>query len=844
MKFDDIGWLGERFERYAPGARAAVGILLKRRGWDWYYLRSPSELEHALSNAIFGYGIAAWGGDEAVLSVSEWLDPSRAVTLSRAFQRAASERFGFRIRIARDIWDWQSPDDVAFAVRADLAKAAPDAAIFYEWPKDRRPPRADVRRADGKVLVSSPPGSSPRSIGSALAEAIGEAAFEPDTRKADIFVASSISELLAANTAADLLIVVEDDSRRVVERLDDLRVQKAARCIVRVPQTKAREWMQAFGSFWSQSAAIDTAVSDANAAENLRAEVVAANQTFVLQSAGFLSRASRETRLPSVRRVGFGLPSAPADDLPARLEPVEEVQPAPPPSKRVLDATVFQGKRRVRDLPLSGQLRIEVLIKPKSPSSVGQPDFPDDLIDWKGDSRTLQVHMIELDSQPVTRKLHLPRKGPSSVVEFDYEVVPQKMLDLRFMVCDRAQILQTARLKAKPGHAIKLSFEAGFTSLERERPSFDLALMVNDSLGGRPSATVLSPEGVQINAFDTGEIAPLRDQALQALETVVTNPTLPLQHTLMELANIGSEMLDVIRAKITIWPTDLERIQLATKENAFFPLEFLYDGVVPKHPDAPVCPQSKSCLRSASSSSCCTIREEAEVLCPMGFIGLKTVIERQVWSEEVEGPIWLKESVELSSRHKVGGITKIAFAASDTADDFEDTALPSGTTLARIQSIVDELAPRLDNWDDWATAVANEEFSMAILIAHIENTVLYIGKSEKLNRARLDFGTVPVAVMLGCKSAIGVVASMSIPARIMRNGHTRVVVAALTDLLGRHANTAALHLGKRIRDASLSATPVTLGEFIVELRRDLLADDIAAGLILVALGDADIALGA
>ncbi|MDQ4409033.1 MULTISPECIES: hypothetical protein [unclassified Rhizobium] len=77
----------------------------------------------------------------------------------------------------------------------------------------------------------------------------------------------------------------------------------------------------------------------------------------------------------------------------------------------------------------------------------------------------------------------------------------------------------------------------------------------------------------------------------------------------------------------------------------------------------------------------------------------------------------------------------------------------------------------------------------------------------------------------------------------MRRGSTRVVVAALTDILGRHANTAALYLGKRIRDAARGSVAVTLGEFIVELRRELLADEVATGLVLVALGDADIVLG-
>ncbi len=75
----------------------------------------------------------------------------------------------------------------------------------------------------------------------------------------------------------------------------------------------------------------------------------------------------------------------------------------------------------------------------------------------------------------------------------------------------------------------------------------------------------------------------------------------------------------------------------------------------------------------------------------MGFLGLRTVIERKVWSEGPLGPIWLKESLELAARHQIGRIGQIAFAASDIADEFgDDDTLPSGLTFARIQSIVDE----------------------------------------------------------------------------------------------------------------------------------------------------------
>ncbi|MDS1135989.1 hypothetical protein [Nitratireductor indicus] len=844
MNFNDAGWLGEGNERFGPAARAAAGLLLKRNGWEWYYLRSTFELEQALSNVIPGHGIAVWGGDEAVLSIDQWLDPFRAIAMGRAFHNVTAYH-DLRVRISREVWEWQTFANAPELVRMDLSLALADGRVFYDWPKDRRPPRGRRIRDEGKVVISSPAAILPRENGNAFAEAIGDAIFELGVRQADIVVANSVAELLAADITADVLIVIEDDPRAVTGRLDQLRVEKAARCVVRVPRSNAREWLDSFGTYWSQSrASVDMAIAFANSEHNLQAELVAANQTFVLQSGGFLARDWRERNLSDSGFVDVSGPRHAADSRAPQTRPVEKTPLAPPPSKRVLDAIVHLGKRRINVLPAAGQLRIEVAIKPKTPSTTSRPDFPDHLIKWKEQSRSLQVHMVELDGEPITRELVLPRRGSSNVVEFGYEVVPQKALDLRLMVCDGPQILQTSRLQAKPGETIQLLFEADFTSLEREKRDFDLALMINDSLGGRPSATVLSPEGVTITAFDTGEIGTLRDEARTILETVVTNPAIPLQSALLRLADIGSRLLDVIRDEIGNWPADLERIQLSTKDNAFFPLEFFYDGIVPRDPAAPLCSHFKSCLLAGDQGVCCATHEEPTVLCPLGFLGLRTIIERQVWSDETQATLWLRQSAELSSRDRLSAIRKIAFAASDTADDFANDSHPSSVKLARIQSIIDELAPRLETWDDWLSAVKNEELSMALLIAHIDESGLYIGANQGLTKSRLEFGTVPVAILLGCKSAIGPVASLSLPSRILRKGHTRVVVSALTDILGRHANTAALYLGKQIRDASNGATPVPLGEFVLRIRRELLANDVAAGLVLVALGDADIALGA
>jgi hypothetical protein len=837
MTFDDAAWLGEANRHLGRAVRAGVGVLLENEGWDWYYLNTASQFEEALSRVLPRRGVIGWGGDKAVLSISEWLDPIRAISFGEVFQTIALVR-DFQIRISRDIWDWSVDAD---AIRADLRSALDYERVFFSWPKDRRPRRTRAPAAGEKINIASTRGALAERHGATLAGAIGDATHSSTGNRTDIIVASSAAELREARSTADLLIIVDDDAATITARLDEFRTVNAAQCVLRVPRANASVWLREFGSIWAGAGVpLDLAISATNRIHGGGAEVVASNQTFLEASGRFLTRSRRGERTELTFELDFLSAQQPPQLRGARQRRGPKT---PPPSKRILEATVFDGKRRIRALPPSGDLRIDVVIKLQTPAAKGQPEFPDNRIQWTEPTRLLQVHLVELDGEPQTKNMSLPRHGSSEVVSFNYHLSPKKSLDVRLMVCDGLQILQTCRLIAKRGDNIAFSLETDFASLEDRSRAFDLGIMVNDSLGGRPGATVLSPDGVTIRAFDTGQIGTLREQAKKVLEDVVVSPTMPLANALMQLADAGKRLLNAIRAEIGNWPDDPKSIQVSTKDNAFFPLEFLYDGEVPDDPDAQLCPNYKRCLLDPGAS--CSRHKKSEVLCPMGFLGLRAVIERQVWSHATENTIWLKQSAELSSRKRISQIAKIAFAATDAADEFKEDGRLGGMPFARIQSIVDELeTPRIGTWKEWSRVVKEEGPEMGLLIAHIDNRGLYIGARDGLTRSNLQFGTASIAILLGCSSAVDPVASLSLPATILQGGSTRVVVAALTDILGRHANTAGLFLGREIREASKGRTPVSLGSFVLDLRRKMLANDMAAGLVLVALGDADIALGA
>ena len=76
----------------------------------------------------------------------------------------------------------------------------------------------------------------------------------------------------------------------------------------------------------------------------------------------------------------------------------------------------------------------------------------------------------------------------------------------------------------------------------------------------------------------------------------------------------------------------------------------------------------------------------------------------------------------------------------------------------------------------------------------------------------------------------------------MRGG-AKVVIGALTSVLGRFANIAAADLTTKLLAAASDHASITIGELINRMRREFLAKDNAFGMVLVAFGDADVYLG-
>jgi hypothetical protein len=841
MIFDDSAWLGDEYARLGPAARAGLGVLIAKGDWSWWYQSGLAA--EMLREAIPHHGVASWAGDPELLTADQWLEPARAVEIGVAFKDIVAYAWTpLRLKVARSTWNLGDPQTID-AMRRDLIDALDEGRVFVDWPADRRPRRVEVERdvSHGLVITGS---ANEERFGRALAEHLPDARWVEDAYAADVVIAPT-QDLIARFRSADLAIALDSSSADVMNKLDAIRSNSAARCAMRLDPAAqdSRMWLSEFGRAFGFGKSIDEAIAFANDQVVPAAELIAATQTFVLHSHRFTEPRPQPKRSGAPRRV-FDLP------LPSEVKRAEPLLPqsklTSAPVARVLNASVEQNGREIRSLPAEGAIKISLGIHPRTPVQRIRPAFPEAFVEWRGENKLLQVHMLEVDQVPITRMIKLPREGPSeNEAVFPYEVRGDRNIDLRFVVADGARIVQTARLQGAANALIRFYVETINASVEHEKESFDLALMVNNSLGERPSAMALTREGIALTMLDGHDIANAREDFRTTIKFVAENPDLGIASSLFELASKGKVLLDSIRHHIPEFPARLQRVQVVTQADAYFPLEYLYDGDIPEDEAVGLCPDRHDCLESGVARPACPIRAAAERLCPMGFLGISSVIERQTWKPEIRPSVWLSRSSELTQRNRIACLDKAVFAAADLADHFMDDEV-SGIAPVRIKAIEDELGPCHRLWSTWKQEVEASDPSLLILVPHVEAHRLHIGESDKLllgafSRAHVGKGH-PLVIAIGCNTAVAPVPSTSLPAILTRNGAC-VVIAALTEVLGRYANYATLALLRKLREAANGEQLVPIGALLTQVRRQLLAKDLAIGMVLVAYGDADYVLG-
>jgi hypothetical protein len=288
-----------------------------------------------------------------------------------------------------------------------------------------------------------------------------------------------------------------------------------------------------------------------------------------------------------------------------------------------------------------------------------------------------------------------------------------------------------------------------------------------------------------------------------------------------------------------------EFLQIVSMEpDAIAPLEFVYEYPPPAK-GVRVCPNAEQALSTgACPATCVPTSSPAPRVCPLGFWGLRKVIERHVHvptlggeAKVVSEPVTGRETLSLSG--------KTLLAVSEQVPEPARTRLGKGLTTAWKPGVV-----RVTKWAEWTKAINDEKPILILALPHsggtgqsitmeiggdtlasiyIDDTYVWVDKSK----------TPPIAVLLGCDTgAAADPAAYASHVEAFRRADAALVIGTVATVLGESAAPMAGRLVDYLASA-VKTNPGRFGEVLRTAKRQAVAESQMIALCLVAFGDAD-----
>jgi hypothetical protein len=432
----------------------------------------------------------------------------------------------------------------------------------------------------------------------------------------------------------------------------------------------------------------------------------------------------------------------------------------------------------------------------------------------------------------------------------------------------RTQALRSEAARAQNADGIRLDDETqvrhDWSDLGSRR-HFDLALVLNHTAAGQPLMTGVAGRQAWARSLD-GIDTPVRklNQLISEVALSVVdyadgldqgeNPKL-----LVGLARVGADLysrlyrdqLKVLQSgDFDIGDEAVTYMQVvSTRPDAVVPLEFMYD-FNPPHPGATVCPQHRQALQDGRCPSHCARRDKPTGhVCPMGFWGLKKVIERHLFDARTSVPeaaqvLVRAEAVEGRNQLDLSLGALVGYSQEVKSGDL-------APLLRRLAAALGTPVPVAQDWDAWQAHVKANGPALLLAFPHNEgqdeDVLLEIG-GKKLytlgldaSYVRNDAGASPLVFLLGCDVA-STAQDFSNHTRYFREAGAVVVVSTIATVFGAHA----VRVGEAIV-AGLMLPPGDkrpagqrhLGEIIRDAKRAALLDSVPMAMCVVAFGDAD-----
>lgn len=590
------------------------------------------------------------------------------------------------------------------------------------------------------------------------------------------------------------------------------------------------------------------------------------------------------------RRITVGLAQISDAERKAHYESSQEEVP------RFLQGNVFRAENDAMQKE-SGALRVgqryqfEIFIAPDGEGSMKtNAVFPQDLLEWKRKEKwDLEVIFAESRQwkDPMIGSLTLPRSGTSTKCSFVFVPTQDGPFNASITVHHRGRVLQTARLKGTvapqntgpkalaKAQPLQMEMEAvvrkSLGTLGLRRP-FDACLVLNGASSNNPSAMVAANKSAYLPAL--GGLNEALARISQFLSAAGGNSK---RHRAGLKAKVNADLLSALaiegrwlynklvidyidRSSAAQALRDGEYLQIVSLDaDAIIPFEFIYEYPAPPPPSSwsagslpkripkgvPVCPNADEALKVGRCPSRCVPKESpAKHVCPLGFWGLRKVIERHLHCPDLtQGSTKMEGGEPVSMRQKVMLNGPSLLATSQEVPTTDRRALEK--TLAKWKGGV----ANVKDWKEWPPVVNKRKPIVLVALPHADgrrgNIRLEIG-GDYIDSISIDKSYVggdathhPIVLLLGCD-----VAGAADPAAYAR--HTAAFRRASAALvLGTvatvHGADAANIAGRLVQSLAsiVSNSPECFGEVLRQVKREALSDSLVMGLTLIAFGDAD-----
>ena len=482
------------------------------------------------------------------------------------------------------------------------------------------------------------------------------------------------------------------------------------------------------------------------------------------------------------------------------------------------------------------------------------------------DSEAIQIKFkSNLDDSAQLEKINLPRQGNSDSAYFPFHTTTKEdFFQGEIYAYHRNRLIQHAQLtvpihkESSDASKDQVFMKTIFCTRKNladisSRTAFTASIEYES--GENKSATlhgITAQEPVDLY-FENGLKEHLMD-----MKTAIENALIDIKkHPANLLAKANQELLLFLAIKGNLIHTNFITgaiapdgpIQIITNYQDYVPLEFVYT-LTPPLENATLCKHAVEALKEGKCKGCFDHNEDPSPhVCPFGYWSFSRIVERHSYQKRKNESKadYILVSEPHSRRSPLQVLQNAIYGSSQRVETTETKGIRQEIASGIKKNTLHFF--EANDWKDWTKVSKENSIDSLVLVVHIEKDPKFkvnkieIGKDFVLQNyfrsqviANNDMVTPPFIIVIGCESTNLASSGFDVSSHLMNAG-AAIVISNFTKIRGRQAKDIVIKLFDFLKENG--DKEIILGEIMLKLRQNLLAEGLIAGLSLVVQGDAD-----